>query len=70
MCGYVNVQLTLAFRGADIGDIDEIADRIRLGHLLGGFVAGYTGRPADAMKLEAAIECRARQVRDGDLQRI
>jgi len=48
----------------------EEADRIGLEGPLGGLVALDLRQPRDAVALEAAMEGRPRQVRDGRLQGI
>jgi hypothetical protein len=64
-------KVELALLGADLGDVDvEIAERIVLELLLVGLVAGDVGQARDAVPLEAAVQRRARQMRNGRLQGI
>ena len=61
----------LAFRGAHLGNVDvEEADRIGLELLLCGLVALRLRQPADPMPLQATMQRRARQMRDGRLKRV
>ena len=61
----------LSLRGLDLGDVDmEEADRVCLERFLGRLVAFGIRQPADAVALIAAVQGRARQVRDGGLQGI
>jgi hypothetical protein len=46
----------------------EVADWVGLEALAGGLVAVGFGQARDAVALEAAMQRRARQVRDGGLQ--
>ena len=48
----------------------SVADRVNFELLLCGPVAGHIGEPADTVALEAAMQGRSRQVRDGWLQRV
>ena len=58
-------QVELAFGGSHLGDVDmEVADRIGLELLLGGLVAFDLRQAADAVALQAAMQRRARQMRD------
>ena len=59
----------LAFGCADLSQIDvEVADGISGEALLGWLVAADLGQAADAMALQAAVQGRAGQMRDGGLQ--
>ena len=48
----------------------EVADWVRPELLLGGPVAGHLGQAADAMALQAAVQSRPGQVRNGGLKAI
>ena len=62
-------EVELALRGLTSAmSIWKIADRIGLELALGGLVAFDLGQPADAVALQAAMQRRARQMRDGRLQ--
>ena len=64
-------QVELAFGGLHLGDVDvEVADRVALELLLGRLVAFDLRQAADAVALQAAMQGRARQVRDRRLQGI
>ena len=61
----------LSLRRLDLGDVDvEEADRVCFEGFLGRLVAFDIRQPADAVALIAAMQRRARQVRDGGLKRI
>src|SRR5919107_5843776 len=65
--GHEQPQLPL-FR-ADLGDVDmEVADRVGGEALLARPVTVDLGQPADAVPLEAAVQGRAGQMRDGGLE--
>ena len=52
-----------------LGDVDvEVADRVGLEAGALGLVALGVGQPSDAVALEAAVQARAPQVRDGGLE--
>jgi hypothetical protein len=54
-----------------LGQVDvEVADRVGSEALLAGLVALDLGQPADAVPLQAAVQARARQVRDGGLEAV
>jgi hypothetical protein len=58
-----------ALLGSDLGDVDvEVADRVGLEALAGRLVAIGLGEARDAVAHEAAMQRRARQVRDAGLQ--
>ena len=64
-------EVELALGGAQLGDVDvEVADRVALELLLGWLVARHLGQPRDAVALQAAMQGRAREVRDCRLQRV
>ena len=64
-------EVELALLGANLGDVDvEVADRVALEGLFGGLVTGDLRQTADAVALEAAMQGRPGQVRDGRLQGI
>src|SRR5271165_2450279 len=66
---YGDVEVKLSFRRLHLGDVDmEEADRIGLELLLCGFVAFNVRQPADPVSLQAAMQRRTRQMRDGRLQ--
>ncbi len=66
-----NEQVELALFGAHLRDIDvKIADRVSLELALAGHVAGDFWQARDAMALQAAMQARAGQMRDGGLERI
>ena len=61
-------KIELALSGSNLGDIDmEIADRVRLEFALGGGFAFDLRQPRDSVTLQAAMQRRARQMRDGRL---
>jgi hypothetical protein len=60
-----------ALLGAGLGDVDvEGADRAGLELALARFAALRLRRPRDAAASEAAVQRRAGQARDGDLERV
>jgi hypothetical protein len=64
-----NDEIELALSGSDLGDVDmEIADRIDLELALGRGFAFDLGQPRDPMALQAAMQGRARQMRNGGLK--
>ena len=64
-------EVEFAFGGSNLGNIDmEIADRIGLELSLGRGFPFNLGQPRDSMALQAAVQRRARQVRDGRLKRV
>src|ERR1700722_622989 len=64
-------QVEFALRGSNFGDVDmKIADRIGLEFALGGGFAFDLRQPRDSMALQAPMQRRARQMRDGRLQSI
>jgi hypothetical protein len=66
-----NDEIELALSGSDLGDVDmEIADRIDLELALGRGFAFDLGQPRDPMALQAAMQGRARQMRNGGLKGI
>src|SRR4029077_20988567 len=63
------VELTLP--GTNLGDVDvKVADWVAFERLLGDLVAGDLRQPADAVTLEASMQGRPGQVRNGRLQGI
>jgi hypothetical protein len=64
--GLVVIPLVASFSlGADLGDVDvEVADRIALDGLLGGFVADDLGQVADPVAPKATVQRRPRQMRN------
>ena len=71
LAGAVNthVKVQFAFGCAHFGDVDmEVADGVGLELLLGFFVAGHFGQPADPMALQTPVQRRPRQLRDRGLQ--
>lgn len=61
----------LALFGANFGNVDmEIADRIGFELLADGLVAFDVGKFGDAVPLEATMQGRACQMRNGRLQRV
>ena len=57
--------------GSNLRDVDmEIADRIGLELPLGRGLAFDLGQPRDSAALQAAVQRRARQMRDGRLKRV
>src|SRR4029077_16424218 len=63
------VELTLP--GTNLGDVDvKVADWVAFERLLGNLVAGDLRKPADAVTLEASMQGRPGQVRNGRLQGI
>src|SRR5215207_9018973 len=65
------IQIQLAFLGSDLSQIDmEEADWVTFEPLLFRLVAFDLGQSANPMPLKAAVQGRARQVRDGRLKRI
>ena len=64
-------QVELALRRSDFGDVDmEVADRIGLEFAFGRGFAFDLRQSGDAVALQAAMQGRARQVRDRRLQGI
>ena len=64
-------EIELALRGSNLGDVDmKLADRIGLEFAFGGGFAFDLGQPRDSMALQAAVQRRARQMRDGRLKRV
>jgi hypothetical protein len=64
-------EMELALSGSDLGEVDmEIADRIGLELTLGRSLAFDLRQPGDPMALKAAMQRRARQMRDRGLQGI
>ncbi len=64
-------EVELAFGRLDLGDIDmEVADRVALELPLRGLVTFDIWQAADAVALQAAVQGRARQVRDRRLKRV
>jgi hypothetical protein len=62
-------QMELAFFGPDFGDVDvKEADRVRLELLLCGLVPFDLLGGADAESLQAAMQGRPRQMKNGRLQ--
>ena len=62
-------EIKLAFRGAHFSDVDvKVADRVGLEFLLGGLVAFDIRQSADPVALQAAMQRRTGQVRNGRLQ--
>jgi hypothetical protein len=58
-------QIELALDGLHLGDVDmEEPDRVGFELLPGRLVAVDVRQPADAVALQAAVQRRARQVRD------
>jgi hypothetical protein len=61
-------EIEFALGGSNLGDIDmEIADRVRLEFPLGGGFAFDLRQAGDSMTLQAPMQRRARQMRDGRL---
>jgi hypothetical protein len=59
----------LALLGPDLGDVDvEEADRVALEPRALRLVPVRLGQPADAVALEAAMQARAGEVRNGGLK--
>ena len=64
-------EIELALGGSNLRDVDmEIADRIGLELPLGRGLAFDLGQPRDSVALQAAVQRRARQMRDGRLKRV
>ena len=64
-------EMELALSGSDLGEVDmEIADRIGLELTLGRSLAFDLRQPGDPMALKAAMQRRARQVRNCRLKRV
>jgi hypothetical protein len=64
-------EVELALSGSNLGDVDmKIADWIGLEFAFGGGFAFDLRETGDPMALEAAVQRRARQMRDGGLQGI
>jgi hypothetical protein len=64
-------EIELALASPHLGDVDmEVANRVAFEGLPRGLVAGDLRQPADAMTLEASMQGRPGQVRDGRLQGI
>ena len=64
-------EIELALSGSDLGEVDmEIADRIGLELTLGRSLAFDLRQPGDPMALKAAMQRRARQVRNCRLKRV
>ena len=64
-------EMELALSGSNLGDVDmEIADRIGLELALGRGFAFDLRQARDPVALQAAMQRRARQMRDGRLQRV
>ena len=64
-------KIQFAFCGLNLSNINvEVAQRIGLERLLGGRVALDLGEARDVVALQAAVQRRARQVRDRGLQGI
>ena len=64
-------EIELALGGSNLRDVDmEIADRIGLELPLGRGLAFDLRQPRDPMALQAAVQRRARQMRDGRLQSV
>ncbi len=62
-------EVELALCGADLGDVEvEVADGVGLELLALWLVASDLGQSADAVALEAAVQGRAGEVRDGGLE--
>jgi len=63
--------MELALFGSNLGDIDvKIANGVFFEGFLGRLAAFHLRQPADAMALIAAVQGRARQMRDAGLQGI
>lgn len=61
--------MQLALLGSHLGNVDvELADRIALELLLRRLVSVDFGEPADAVALQATMQGRSREVRNGRLQ--
>ena len=64
-----DIKVQLAFRGADLGDVDmEVADGVCLELLLRLLVPSNFGQSADPVALQTAVQRRACQERDRCLQ--
>jgi hypothetical protein len=64
-------EVELALRSSNLGDVDmKLADRIGLEFAFGGGFAFDLGQPRDPVALQAALQRRARQMRDGWLQSV
>jgi hypothetical protein len=64
-------QVEFALRSSNLGDVDmKLADRIGLEFACGGGFAFDLRQPRDPMALQAAMQRRARQMRDRGLQGI
>ena len=64
-------EIELALGGSNLGDVDmEISDRVSLELALGRSFAFDLWQPRDSMALEATMQRRARQMRNGGLKRV
>lgn len=64
-------EVKLALLGANLGNIDvEVADRVGFELLAPGPVAIEVGQPGDVVPLQAAMQRRAGQLRDGGLKSV
>jgi hypothetical protein len=64
-------EMELSLNGSNLGGVDmEISDRVSFEPALGRSFAFDLWRPRDSMTLQAAMQRRARQVRDRRLERV